>query len=265
MNLLKCLFILMMTMISFSHTQAQDMEAYSREAFISNSDTLRYRWLTPAGLDVHKKYPLIIFLHGSGERGSDNGAQLLHGGALFLKDSLRQAFPAYVLFPQCPQNEAWSPREAQRNDSGKVIGMSFPADAPPTKPGALLKALLDSLIASGKIDTRRIYIGGLSLGGMGTFDMIARYPDLFAAAFPICGAGNVQLASRYARKIPVWIFHGDADPAVPVKYSRDFYAELKKLRAEVKYSEYPGVGHNSWDNAFAEPQLLPWLFRHRKK
>jgi predicted peptidase len=241
------------------------MSAYSHETFAQKGgDTLRYRLLTPVNYDTHKAYPLIIFLHGSGERGSDNAAQLLHGGDLFLKDSIRKDFPAFVVFPQCPQNESWAPFKLKRDSTGKVTGADFPADAPPARPGVLVKALIDSLLATGKIDAKRVYIGGLSLGGMGTFDMLARYPGLFAAAFPICGAGNVQTVPVFAGKVPVWIFHGGADPVVPVAFSRNYYLELKKLNAEVKYTEYPGVGHNSWDNAFAEPGLVPWLFQHHK-
>ncbi|GAA0556316.1 carboxylesterase family protein [Chitinophaga japonensis] len=261
---MRYLLLFAFTLMNIYSMQAQDMSAYSHEIFYHGGDTLRYRLLAPAGADMHKAYPLIIFLHGSGERGRDNAAQLLHGGALFLKDSIRREFPAYVLFPQCPDNEAWAPFRLKRDTSGKVTGADFPVDVPPTKPGALVKALLDSLLTTGKIDSKRVYLGGLSLGGIGTFNMLARYPDMFAAAFPICGAGNPETAANYAGKVPVWIFHGGDDKVVPVSFSRDFYAELKKLDAEVKYTEYPGVGHNSWDNAFAEPDLVPWLFRHHK-
>jgi predicted peptidase len=124
---------------------------------------------------------------------------------------------------------------------------------------------MDSLIASGSVDTRRLYVGGLSMGGMGTFDMLARFPDRFAAAFPICGAGDESLAGRYAKTTALWIFHGSADAVMPPNSSRLFYANLKKEGADVKYTEYPGVGHNSWDNAFAEPELFPWLFSHALK
>jgi len=258
------LFALTFTNIFYMQAQDVDMSVYSRESFYKDGDTLQYRMLEPLHYDSYKKYPVIIFLHGSGERGRDNAAQLLHGGALFLKDSIRQAFPAIVIFPQCPPDMTWAPFRLKRDTSGKVTGAEFPTDVPQPKPGALVKALLDSLLASGKVDPKRVYIGGLSLGGMGTFDMIARYPDVFAAAFPICGAGNVSTAANYAKKIPVWIFHGGADPVVPVQFSRDFYAELQRLHGEVKYTEYPGVGHNSWDNAFAEPGLVPWLFKHHK-
>ena len=110
-----------------------------------------------------------------------------------------------------------------------------------------------------------MYIGGLSLGGFGTFDMIERYPKFFAAAFPICGGGDTMMASKYSKIIAVWLFHGDIDKSVDVKNSRQYYAALQNLHAEVKYTEYPGVGHNSWDNVFVEKELLPWVLSHAKK
>lgn len=261
---MRYLLLFALTLTNIFAMQAQDMSDYSHEAFIKDGDTLRYRLLKPANYDIHKAYPLIIFLHGSGERGMDNAAQLLHGGALFLNDTLRHDFPAFVLFPQCPPDQSWAPFRMKRDTSGKVIGADFLTEAPPTVPGALLKTLLDSLLASGKIDAKRVYIGGLSLGGIGTYDLLARYPQLFAAAFPICGAGNVKTAANFAKKVPLWIFHGAADNVVPPDFSRAYYAELQKLGSEVKYTEYPGVGHDSWDNAFAERDLIPWLFRHHK-
>jgi predicted peptidase len=221
--------------------------------------------LMPADYDVHKSYPLVVFLHGAGERGSDNAAQLLHGGSLFLKDSIRREYPAFVIFPQCPKDSTWAPMKLQRDSTGKVTGLLFTGMGDQgTIPGQLVKSLVDSLLTTGKIDSKRIYLGGLSLGGMGTYDLLARYPHVWAAGFPICGMGNVSNAVKFA-KVPLWIFHGGADMVVPVAGSRDYYNALKKLGAKVKYSEYPGVGHNSWDNAFAEKDLLPWLFSNKKK
>jgi len=255
----------LVTLLMFAfNLSAQDYSAFSHESYVHNGDTLRYRMLLPAGYDSHKSYPLVIFLHGAGERGSDNAAQLLHGGSLFLKDSIRQAFPAIVIFPQCPKDSTWAPFRLNRDTAGKVVGFKFLENDRQPTPGQLVKSLLDSLLKSGKVNSKKVYIGGLSLGGMGTFDMLQRFPDVWAAGFPICGAGNPVTARRFA-KVPVWIFHGGADPVVPVKFSQDYYAELQKLKAPVKYTEYPGVGHNSWDNVFAEPGLLPWLFSNKKK
>lgn len=244
---------------------AQDLPQYTYQTFSRKGDVLRYRLLLPANYDANKKYPLIVFLHGSGERGTDNNAQLLHGGDMFLRDSIRANYPAFVLFPQCPPDQIWAPMKFDRDTSGKVIRRDFPLNEGPTPPTALLNSLLDSLLASGKVDTKRVYIGGLSLGGMGTFYMISTRPKTFAAAFPICGAGNVAEARRFAKKVPVWIFHGGEDKVVPTEASRAYDVKLKALGAEEKYTEYPGVGHNSWDNVFVEPGLMSWIFSHKKK
>lgn len=264
MNYLK-LFICICLLAGGLRSTAQDLSAFSNEAYYHNGDTLRYRLLMPANYDIHKKYPLIVFLHGAGERGSDNNAQLLHGGTMFLRDSLRSKYPAFVLAPQCPVNNSWAPMQMERDSTGKIVKASFPVDGQPTVPAKLLNQLLDSLLATGKIDKKRVYIGGLSMGGMGTFYLITKRPELFAAAFPICGAGNVEEAGRFAKKVPIWIFHGGADPVVPVAASRAYDAKLKALGAEEKYTEYPGVGHNSWDNVFVEPELFKWLFQHKRK
>ena len=110
-----------------------------------------------------------------------------------------------------------------------------------------------------------MYIGGLSLGGFGTFDMIQRYPSFFAAAIPICGGGDVNVADRFADKVSVWLFHGDEDKSVDVSNSRNYFAVLKKLGADTRYTEYPGVAHNSWDNAFKERELLTWMLSKSRK
>ncbi|HYC28023.1 MAG TPA: dienelactone hydrolase family protein, partial [Chitinophagaceae bacterium] len=112
---------------------------------------------------------------------------------------------------------------------------------------------------------RRIYVGGLSMGGMGTFEILWRKPGFFAAAFPICGGGATSMISTYGKDFPIWVFHGSSDPVVNVEYSRQMVGGLQDAGAKVKYSEYPGVKHDSWTNAFAEPDLLPWLFSQQKK
>jgi len=268
MKIFRALTVLLTVQFSCLYAGAQtnpDFSAYSYETFIHNGDTLRYRMFEPEGYDSQKPYPLIVFLHGSGERGTDNAAQLLHGGSLFLKDSLRQRFPTFVIFPQCPPDSMWASMKVTRDSTGKAIKREFSdgTDRQST-PGLLVKLLVDSLVKTEKVNSKQVYLGGLSLGGIGTYDMLARYPKMWAAAFPICGIGNVNTAVKFA-KVPIWIFHGGADNVVPVSGSRDYVEALKKLKADVKYSEYPGVGHNSWDNAFAEPDLLPWLFSHKKK
>ena len=242
------------------------MNMFEKKEFVSKGDTLRYRILYPKGYVRSKPYPVITFLHGSGERGSNNEAQLTHGGKLFLDDTLRDEFKAIVIFPQCPKDSSWRYIKTKRDSSmpnGRSIDFTMTAKV--STPTRLVKMLLDSMIKAKVADKKRMYIGGLSLGGFGTFNMIERYPGYFVAAFPICGGGDTAVARRFAKKTAVWIFHGDQDPVVSVKYSRDYYTALKKADGDVRYTEYPNVLHNSWDNAFLEKDLVHWLFTKKKK
>lgn len=243
---------------------AQDFNQYAKKEFVRDGNTLLYRILLPLNYDAHKKYPLVVFLHGSGERGNDNEAQLVHGGSLFLQDSLRQNYPAIIIFPQCPKDSSWAFIEHHFDTATKKMSFGFPFHPVPTVPAGLVKELMDSLVHAKAVDKNRIYIGGLSMGGFGTFNMLARYPRYFAAAIPICGGGDTLMAARFYKIPGIWIFHGDKDPAVNVENSRAYFRALERLHANVKYTEYPGVGHNSWDNAFAEKDLLHWLFSNKK-
>lgn len=120
--------------------------------------------------------------------------------------------------------------------------------------------LVKKLIKKEAVSKKRVYVTGLSMGGMGTFESVYRYPKLYAAALPICGGGDTLHYNKRVTKTAFWIFHGAADAVVDVKLSQQMHAKIKALGAEVKYSEYPGINHNSWDNAFAEPDYLGWMF-----
>jgi predicted peptidase len=242
--------------------QAQDLSLYKKLVFTAGADSMPYRLLLPLQYDAAKKYPLVVFLHGSGERGKDNEAQLIHGGALFLRDSIRQNYPAIVLFPQCPSNNQWANVTFTIDNSGKRQGL-FKDEATPTVPMQLLQALLQQIITTYPVNKKQVYVGGLSMGGMGTFEIAARNPKLFAAALPICGGGAPATAKK-VKKINWWVFHGDKDEAVPWQWSQTMVDALQRVKANVKFSLYPGVNHNSWDNAFAEPDLLHWLFAQHK-
>lgn len=249
-----------------AYATGQDPGEYKAGVFSKGEQTLPYRLLFPASFDSSARYPLVIFLHGAFEKGSDNQMQLRIGGRYFLQPQYRDSFPAFVLFPQCPPEDSWAYFETTIDSAtGLVKDWDFPFRRSPTKVTALLKSLLDSLLTGPNIDRGRIYIGGLSQGGMGVFDMVARYPGLFAAGFSICGAGRIATARQFARQVPMWIFHGEKDDIVPPRFSREFYKQLQKQGGIVKYTEYPGVFHNSWVNAFAEKDLLPWLFSFRTK
>ncbi len=242
---------------------AQENSPYLKKNFIRAKDSLPYRIMYPANYDLQKKYPLILFLHGSGERGNDNLAQLMHGGSFFADSLNRVKFPAIVIFPQCPQQDFWAKVTIKKGTP--PYEFIFHSDQPPTTSLSLVNQLLDSMLKSNSVDPNRIYLGGLSMGGMGSFELLWRKPGIFAAAFPICGAGDTTKPKFYGKNFPIWIFHGAADPVLDVSNSRVMSDALKKNEAKVKYTEYPGVGHESWANAFREPQLLPWLFSQQKK
>ena len=238
---------------------AQDTSLYKSALFIRNGDTLRYRVLYPETPPAKGKPPLIVFLHGSGERGNDNAAQLFHGGDLFVKPEIRKQFPAVVIFPQCPAEEYWSELPRPRDTSATAWRQLNVGGL--TRPENLVKLLIDSKIGKHYVDKKRVYLGGLSLGGFGTYDLAIHFPQYFAAIFPICGQTNRDIYMKALANKPVWIFHGEVDPAVNVQPDRDLFKELQAAgKTNAKYTEYPGVGHDSWNNAFAEPGLLPWLF-----
>lgn len=240
------------------------LDIYEKKEFVfAEGKTLPYRILYPANYDKTKKYPLLLFLHGAGERGKDNEKQLTWGSKLFITAENRKNFPVIVVIPQCPEESFWAVTKIDRTTTPLKIEFDYTAE--PNWPLAAANALVKKLSTQEGVDKARVYISGLSMGGMGTFESVYRYPDLYAAALPICGGGDVNHYDKRVAKVPFWIFHGAADAVVNPQLSRDMVEKLKSLKAEVKYSEYPGVNHNSWENAFAEPDYLSWMLLHKKK
>ncbi len=226
-------------------------DEYEARTFTANGATLPYRLLQPK---EHKtKAPLVLYLHGAGERGNDNSAQLRQGAApLFLKPEVRDKFSCYVVAPQCPTDQKWVDV-----DWGKD---SVTQPAEPSGPMKLVLGLLDVLPKEfPDIDPDRIYVTGLSMGGFGTWDLITRFPQRFAAAAPICGGGDPAKAPVIA-DVPVWTFHGNADPVVKFELTRRMVAAIQAAGGQPLFTEYPRVGHDSWTNAYSEPELLPWMF-----
>lgn len=239
-------------------------EAYEKKEFVlSEGKVLPYRILYPENYDRTKKYPVILLLHGAGERGSDNQMQLIHGSKLFLKEENRKNFPAIVIFPQCPADNFWAAAKVDRTKQPFKIEFDYAGE--PNWPLVAANELVKKIAKEEAVDEKRIYISGLSMGGMGTFESVYRYPTLYAAALPICGGGNSMLYDERVKNIPFWVFHGAVDAVVSPKRSQEMVDRLKALKAKVKYTEYPGVNHNSWDNAFAEPDYLKWMFEQKKK
>lgn len=216
---------------------------------------LPYRLLKPKDYNASRKYPLVLFFHGAGERGEDNQRQLVHGMGEFASEPMMEAHPCFVIAPQCPKNAQWvdTPWSADSHSMPKS----------PSVPMKLALELVVELQREYSIDASRLYVTGLSMGGFGTWDAVQRHPDWFAAAVPICGGGDVALARKLA-DVPVWVFHGGSDHVVKTQRSRDMVSALQDVGASPKYTEYPGVGHNSWSATYADPEMYKWLFsQHR--
>lgn len=191
--------------------------------------------------NASKRWPVILFLHGAGERGDDGKKQVTVGLGPALRKRESES-PFVAIFPQCRSGGSWR------------------ADSPD---GERAMTILSEVEKEFRTDPDRIYLSGLSMGGMGTWSLSMKYPDRFAALVPICGRGDIEQASKIA-KLPIWCFHGDADRAVTVEGSRTMIAAIKEVGGNPKYTEYPGVGHNSWDAAYATPELFPWLLEQRR-
>jgi predicted peptidase len=233
-------------------------EPEAKEYRPAPGQVLRYRLLKPADPEPGKKYPLVLILHGAGERGADNAKQLLWYWDAKKPSVLTRpevaAAKAFAVIPQCPDGQQWVnvPWAKGSYKSPEV-----------SEPLRLALDLTEALVKELPVDPDRVYVTGMSMGGYGTFDAVQRRPDLFAAAVPVCGAGDPAKAKAIAH-IPVWAFHGDQDTAVPVAGSRDMVAALKAAGAAPRYTEYRGVGHNSWSPAFAEKEFWSWLFAQKR-
>lgn len=252
-------FIACIIILSPLKSQSDHKAFVSRSFKASTGHTLPYRLAMPSEIK-EQKLPLLIFLHGGGERGTDNEQQLTHGASFLLRAVKDHG--AIVVAPQCHQDSYWSSVNLDR--STHPITLTFDYKQKDATPDLMAVAeLIKSLQGQYAIDKRRIYIIGMSMGGMGTFELVHRCPKIFAAAVSICGGGDsINYTRKAHNKVAFWILHGDSDVVVDVVESRRMVSALKRLKYDVKYTEYPGVNHNSWDNAFQEPELLTWLFGH---
>jgi predicted peptidase len=229
------------------------------------SSVLPYRLLVPEDHGAHagngaarraRAWPLILFLHGAGERGSDNRAQLKYFPAQMASPAYRRRYPAFILAPQCPPGRTWSALDL------RDATPRFPA-RPAAEANAVLR-ILDAVLRSHPVDPDRVYLTGLSMGGFGCWDLAARFPERWAAVAPICGGGNVR-AAAVMKDLPVWAFHGARDKVVDVELSRAMVHALKAAGGRPRYTEFPAVGHHSWMPAYGHRQFLPWLFRQKRK
>jgi len=222
-----------------------------------DKDLLLFNTFTPKKLKSGSKLPLILFLHGAGERGSDNHKPLIHVVPHLVSKEVQKKYKSIIVVPQCPEDQYWAPV--------KRFEWSIINNGEVTPPMSCVIELLDHLIKNNThIDTDRIYIVGMSMGSFGTLDLLSRRPELFAAAVPICGGADLSKVVNY-KHVPLWIFHGDKDPVVSIEQSRALIYQLKTLGVETRYTEYPEAGHDIWNTAIMEPEVLPWLFDQNKK
>jgi predicted peptidase len=199
---------------------------------------LPYLLYLPKDYKQQKSLPLVMFLHGAGERGENLDLVKIHGIPKRIEEG--QEFPFIAVSPQCPEDSWWT-RELEP-----------------------LKLLLDTLIEAYKVDKKRIYLTGLSMGGFGTFHLAGLYPKYFAAIAPICGGGHGSFAANL-KNIPTWVFHGDADEIVPIQESQRMVNAVKRAGGKAKFTIYKGVGHDSWTQTYDNPKFYEWLLSHSKQ
>ena len=213
-----------------------------------------YRLLVPLS-EEQKPHPLVVFLHGIGERGSDNERQLLYLPHQLATEQNRKARPCYLLAVQCPPDQQWV-----EVPYGATV--STPMTMQASQPIRAVVQAIGKIQEERSIDPTRIYLTGLSMGGYGAFDLGCRQPELFAALLPVCGGGDERQAHRLIG-LPTWAWHGDADNAVPVERSRQMVAAIRSADGNAQYRELSGVGHDSWHNAYGKDGALDWLFAQR--
>ncbi len=223
-------------LILSSHAQNPENQI---EGVLQSSYQLSYLVQFPAGYEANptEKYPVILFLHGSGERGDSIELVKAWGPPRIAED---KGLPFIVVSPQCPKDTRW-------------IALLLP-----------LRDLLEEIIHKYPVDTTRIYLTGLSMGGFGTFALAQAYPEYFAAIAPVCGGGTPGMV-KFSKNLPTWVFHGDADSVVVPENSKLMVEALKKAGAEVKFTLYPGIDHFSWIPAYSDSGLFDWFLEHRKQ
>ncbi|MGQ0834297.1 MAG: alpha/beta hydrolase-fold protein [Gammaproteobacteria bacterium] len=249
-----------MLLLSASPADAERVETGFLDRTVSvDGRSYRYQLYVPSDYSARTRWPVILFLHGAGERGTDG----LRQTAIGLGPAIRQdpgRFPAIVVFPQAPPNSQW-------------VGA----------PAHIALAALERTLEEFHADARRVYLTGISMGGHGTWYLAYRHPERFVALVPICGwieerekfpdpvpivppeqGPAIRAVALRLAKTPIWIFHGEQDSVVPVSASREIVAALEAISADVRYTEYPDVDHNAWDAAYASEEFTRWLFAQRR-
>ncbi len=243
--------LLMLSLLPGSLTSAAELSKddieFRKNVYVSKKgERLQYRLFVPVTYSKERKYPLVLWLHGGEGRGSDNVHQITksneQGSHFWTSEENQQKFPAFVFAPQCPIDDNWA--DPELNEPGKALLLTIDA--------------LDSLEKEFSINLDRVYIVGQSMGGLGVWSLLQKYPEKWAAAMVISAYDNFTNPAVITR-IPVWVFQGDADQTVPVDLVRQMMTQLKKLHANLRYTEFHKADHEICNRVFAEPGLLPWL------
>lgn len=219
---------------------AEDVSSrFKSEKVRFEGEKYRYAVYVPDDYTKRRAWPAVLFMHGSGERGTDGERQTTVGIGRAIREH-PERFPCIVIMPQCPPDLKWE---------GPMLDMAL--------------ACLEKTEHDYNIDPERIVLTGLSLGGYGTWALGAACPERFSALVPVCGGGETSDAAALALT-PIWCFHGDADPVVPVDRSREMVVAVRTAGGDVRFTELPGVGHNSWDDAYGNPELIAWMLQQRR-
>jgi predicted peptidase len=234
-------------------TAGATLEGFKAGSYRSPSgETMQYRLFVPPGYDPSEEYPIVLWLHGAAGRGSDNVSQLaggnFPGSHVWTKLEIQQRYHAFVLAPQVDAAKGWA----------------RPHTSTPPVAIRLALEILDTLERQYSIDHAREYVAGQSMGGEGVWAALSLAPHRFAAAIALCGYGDAYMLPRVA-KIPVWIFQGEEDPIVSVARMTQWVKQLREAGGTPRYTEYPSIGHNVWDVAFREPDVVEWLFSHHSE
>ena len=217
--------------------QSSSQHSKTFEKTISKDLSCNYLLFLPEGYEAQdKEWPLILFLHGAGERGNDLTKVKVHGPPKIVEK--QKDFPFIVVSPQCPEGQWW------------------------TDNLDMLINLLDEIIARYNVDKDRVYLTGLSMGGFGSWALAAKYPDRFAAVAPVCG-GALQTNAYSLADVPIWVFHGAKDPTVPVFRSQEMYDSITRRGGDIKITIYPDAYHDSWTQTYENPELYDWFLEHK--
>jgi predicted peptidase len=247
--------------VAFGPLHAADKEEHgflNRVFKDKDGKEAKYVLFIPNDYKGDKPYPVILFLHGAGETGTDGEKQAKVGiGPAIRKQE--KTFPFITVMPQS-QKRSW----LADPDDAKWTGFKGGDGKANTEDAERALAILEEVKKTYKVDDKRVYLTGLSMGGYGTWSLAAKYPDRWAAIVPVCGKGD-PMAGTKIKNVPCWAFHGDADTAVKVDGSRNMIKAMKDAGGNPKYTEYPGVGHNSWDMAYGTAELYDWLLMQKLK